>query len=61
MIVYGVNITVFFQICRQDLAEPVDQSDFLAVGYCVAVHGMYFLCINYLILYMIERLPYINP
>lgn len=40
MIVYGVNITVFFQICRQDLAEPVDQPDFLAVGYCVAVHGM---------------------
>lgn len=59
MIVYGVNITVFFQICRQDLAEPVDQPDFLALGHCVADHGMFFLCINYLILYLIERLPLI--
>lgn len=51
-----------FQICGQDLAELADQLDFLAVGHCVAVHGMYFLCIKYLLLYSIERLILnINP
>eukprot|EP00105_Crassostrea_gigas_P002139 XP_011414566.1 PREDICTED: annexin A7 isoform X2 [Crassostrea gigas] len=26
------------KICRQDLAEPVDQPDFLALGHCMADH-----------------------